>query len=461
MKFEMVAKTFMGLEGVLSDELTALGADNVQQGNRMVSFTGDKELLYRANFQCRTALRILKPIFKFTSTDAEDLYNKVLELDWSNVMNADSTFAINATVYSDLFRHSRFVTYRVKDAIADYFVKREGHRPSIRLNAPDRTFDVHISGNDVTISLDSSGEPLYKRGWRTAQTDAPINEVLAAGILKLAGWDGTTDLIDPMCGSGTFLIEAALIAANINPGVYRQDFAFQHWDDYDAELFDAIFNDDSDEREVTCKIQGYDIMAKAVAISELNIKNAGLGKYITVERRALEDWTEAPNGATLVTNPPYGERLVVGDIQGLYRTLGEKIKRVFRGYHAWVICPDDKELYTNIGLRASVHYPLLNGELQCELREYVSFDGSYNEMRSRGDDIKNRDFRASERAPRHRRTDDERRPRRDRDFDSDDERPKRPTPRSFHGPTLSTDAERPIIHGRRNGWKRRDLDNEK
>ena len=272
----MVAKTFQGLEGVLSDELVALGAQDVKQGRRMVSFKGDKELMYRANFSLRTALRVLKPIYKFTSTSADDLYEQVKCFDWSNIMSEDNTFSIDCTVYSDTFRHSRFVTYRVKDGIADYFMERSGKRPSIRLNAPDYQFNVHISGNEVTISLDSSGEPLYKRGWRVAQTDAPINEVLAAGIIKLSGWDGESNFVDPMCGSGTFLIEAALIAANINPGVYRQEYAFQKWPDYDADLFDEIYNDDSGEREFTHKIYGYDILGKAVAATNANVKNAGL-----------------------------------------------------------------------------------------------------------------------------------------------------------------------------------------
>ena len=225
-QFEMVAKTFQGLEGVLSDELKALGATDVLQGNRMVSFKGDNETLYKANFCCRTALRILKPFYKFRSSDADDLYEQIKSYDWDQLMTPDKTFQIDSTVYSDNFRHSRFVTYRVKDAIADYFMEKYQKRPSIRLTAPDLKFDVHISNDEVTISLDSSGDPLYKRGWRVAQTDAPINEALAAGVIKLSGWDGNSNFVDPMCGSGTFLIEAALIAANINPGVYRKTTHF-------------------------------------------------------------------------------------------------------------------------------------------------------------------------------------------------------------------------------------------
>lgn len=286
-KFEMVAKTFQGLEGVLSDELKALGADDVKEGRRMVSFKGDKEMMYRANFCLRTALRVLKPIHQFKSSDADDLYRQVKDFDWSSIMTENSTFSIDTTVFSDSFRHSRFVTYRVKDAIADYFNEKCGKRPSIRLTSPDFKFNVHISDHDVILSLDSSGEPLYKRGWRVAQTDAPINEVLAAGILKLSGWDGKSNLVDPMCGSGTFLIEAALMAANINPGVFRTDFAFQHWADYDSDLYDQIYNDDSQEREFNFKIFGSDVSPKAIAITRANVKSAGVAKYIDIELKSI------------------------------------------------------------------------------------------------------------------------------------------------------------------------------
>jgi putative N6-adenine-specific DNA methylase len=394
--FEMVAKTFQGLEGVLSDELVALDAQDVKQGRRMVSFKGDKELMYRANFSLRTALRVLKPFYKFTSSDADDLYEQVKQYHWEDILNENSTFSIDCTVNSETFKHSRFVTYRVKDGIADYFMDRCGKRPSIRLTSPDYQFNVHINGNNVTISLDSSGEPLYKRGWRVAQTEAPINEVLAAGIIKLSGWDGESNFVDPMCGSGTFLIEAALIAANINPGVYRQEYAFQKWPDYDADLFEEIYNDDSGEREFNHKIYGFDILGKAVAATNANIKNAGLTQYIEVERKPLEDQEAAPEKGVLISNPPYGERLTSDELPQLYATLGNKLKKVYVGYDCWLIMGMNKELTDNLGLKASIHYPLLNGDIECELREYVIFDGSFDDMRRKGGTIKNSDFRASD-----------------------------------------------------------------
>lgn len=462
-KFDMVAKTFLGLEGVLADELRALGAEEVTEGNRVVAFKGDKEMLYRANFACRTAVRVLKPFITLRSTGADDLYEQLKSFDWEQLMTVNTTFAIDATVYSEEFNNSRFVTYRVKDAIADYFNDKFGKRPSIRLTNPDIRFDVHISGRDVTLSLDSSGDPLFKRGWRTAQTDAPINEVLAAGIIMLSGWKGDTDLVDPMCGSGTFLIEAALIGANIAPGVYRDHYAFQQWPDYDADLFDKIYNDDSAEREFTHKIYGSDIEGKAIAIARANVKNAGLNKYIELERRDLNDIKEVPEHGTLISNPPYGERLNLEDIDQFYSDLGFKLKHTFKGYNVWLICYD-KEQYFKIGLKPSVKYALNNGGLDCELLQYVIFDGSYNELRERGEHIRNEGFRASERSkgnynkvgnedrPRRRedgerrggrRFDDERRDRGDRSRSRRDERPPRrfdDRPRREEAP--SSDEER-------------------
>ncbi|WP_407402927.1 class I SAM-dependent RNA methyltransferase [Sodaliphilus sp.] len=502
--FEMVAKTFKGLEGVLAEELRTLGAQDVTEGIRMVAFNGDKEMLYKANFCLRTALRVLKPIYKFRASNPDELYEQIKLYNWEDIMSVNKTFSIDATTFGEEFSHSRFVTYRVKDAIVDFFSERYDKRPSIRVTNPDIRLDVHIAGNEVTLSLDSSGEPLYKRGWREAQTDAPINEVLAAGIIKLSGWDGNSNFVDPMCGSGTFLVEAALIAANINPGVYRQGFAFQQWPDYDEELFDNIYNDDSGEREFKHKIYGSDINGKAIAISRANVKRAGVSKYVELELKAVEDITEAPEGGVLITNPPYGERLQVGNIDDLYSTLGTKFKQVFRGYNAWVISVDGPH-FNMIGLRPSVKYDLYNGSLDCELRQYVIFEGKYNDMRERGESIKNEGFRASEDRrnlqrrefretfdrgdrPRFERRDD--RPRRDDRgdrprFERRDDRPRRDDrgdrPRFEHRddrprferrddrgdrrpfrpfnrePQLGADKEVSIVHGRRKSWMRREV----
>ena len=389
-KFQMVAKTFQGLEEVLRDELIELGAENVELGLRMVTFEGDNEIMYKANLCCRTALRILKPIVKFTADTTDDLYDHVRELDWEQFMTVDSTFAIDSTVNSSEFTHSKFVTYRVKDGIADHFNDKYGRRPSIRLSGADIQLNVHISDNRVTISLDSSGEPLSKRGYRTEQTEAPINEVLAAGIIMKSGWRGECDFLDPMCGSGTFLVEAALIAANINPGIYREHFAFEKWPDFDSDLFEDIYNDDSAEREFAYKIYGGDIDPEAVGIARKNIKNARVDDMIELKCQSFVDWTEnAPEGV-MVTNPPYGERLKPENINLLYKSFGTTLKKYFQGWHAWVIGYRDEQ-FAEIGLKPSLKIPLHNGALECSLREYVMFDGKYSDFRADGGSVANPD----------------------------------------------------------------------
>lgn len=387
--FDMVAKTLKGLEEVLAEELRSMGALDVEPGRRMVSFRGDKAMLYRANLQCRTALRILKPFYSFRAHTPDKLYDRVKEYDWSTMLTPEKTFALDVTVYSDEFTNSRFVTYRVKDAIADWFRDRDpqGRRPGVRVTDADVMINVHISGSEVILSLDTSGDSLHHRGWREAQTEAPINEVLAAGIILKSGWRGDCPLVDPMCGSGTFLVEAALIAANIAPGIYRKGFAFEHWEDFDRELFESIYNDDSAEREITCPIIGADMSPKAIGIASRNLKRAGMAKYVTLELKPLSQWESAPANGVMITNPPYGERLKPEDIEGLYALLGQKLKHVFTGYHAWVIGLKD-ELFAKIGLAPSSREELLNGSLECELREYIIFSGDKRTFRASGGSIK-------------------------------------------------------------------------
>ncbi len=420
--FTMVAKTFQGLEQVLAGELRDLGATNVLPGRRMVQFDGDLKIMYKANLCCRTALRILKPFYSFEAKDPDELYDKVKGYDWSSVLSLDRTFSIDVTAYSDEFSHSRYVTYRVKDAIVDYFQDRYGEdkRPKVRLQDADTMVNVHISGTRVTLSLDSSGESLHKRGYRVEQTEAPINEVLAAGIILMSGWRGDSPFVDPMCGSGTFLIEAALIAANINPGIYRRGFAFERWKDFDAELFESIYNDDSAEREFDYKIYGSDISPRAIAIAERNIRSAGVGRYINLQVKPVATWEEAPTPAgVLITNPPYGERISAPDMEGLYNTIGQRLKRVFQGWHAWIIGYRD-EYFNCIGLAPSQKIPLLNGALECELREFVIFGGDKKSFLASGGRLK--DHTDSDDSDRSRRPQQQRHsgdPRRDR-FRRDD-----------------------------------------
>lgn len=389
--FELVAKTMRGLEDVLRDELVALGARDVEMGNRMVSFRGDKRMMYMANFCTRTALRVLKPVVKFTARDTDELYDRVRDLPWEDYISPDGTFAIDATVNSAEFSHSRYVTYRVKDAIVDHFTDKFRRRPSIRIQGADVRLNVHISDTRVTISLDSSGAPLNQRGYRTETLDAPLNEVLAAGIILKTGWRGDTNFVDPMCGSGTFLIEAALIATNTWPGIYRKGFAFEKWPDFDAGLLAEIAADDSAEREFEFKIYGGDKDPEAIAVARKNIRNASLERCIDLRCCDIVEWADAPKPGILITNPPYGERLRPDDINDLYRSIGDTLKARFSGYHAWILGYKEETMKC-IGLKPSVKFPVLNGDLECRLNEYVLFDGSYNGFRASGGSVRNEEF---------------------------------------------------------------------
>lgn len=388
-EFTMIAKTFKGLEEVLAGEITALGGNDIEIGRRAVSFTGDKGLLYRANLWLRTASRVLVPIATFRANDADEVYAEVKKIDWEQYMDLTTTFSIDATVYSETFKHSRYVTYKVKDAIADLFNEKYGKRPSVRITDPDLYINVHIAAETVTISLDSSGESLHKRGWRVAQTDAPINEALAAGMLLMAGWQGQSDLYDPMCGSGTLLIEAALIALNIPPGIFRKHFAFENWKDFNKDLFATISEDDSDEREFTHHIYGSDAGFYAVQAAIKNIRSAGVQRYVDIKQIRIEELKGEKlkeegfdsNGALVIINPPYGERLAQDkDVLRLYSDMGKALKFQFTGATAWVISSNEEALKC-IGLKPSKKIHLLNGELDCLYNQYELFQGEHKEWK--------------------------------------------------------------------------------
>ena len=387
--FLMLAKTFKGLEEVLAQELIELGANDVQLERRAVSFRGDKALLYRANFCLRTAIRILVPIASFKAKDTDALYTQLKRLNWSEWMHIDSTFAIDAIVYSESFRNSRFVTYRVKDAIVDYWSERENKRPNVQVENPDLLLNIHIANEQVTLSLDSSGESLHKRGYRVATTEAPINEVLAAGMLLMAGWNGQSDFYDPMCGSGTLPIEAALIARNIAPGVFRTSFAFEKWPDFDADLWSDIYNDDSQEREFSHKIYGSDASFYAIQQATKNVKSAGLTKDIELKQIRIEELkiinhkSQITNTSPLVMlNPPYGERLASNkDMEDLYSKIGTALKHQFAGSTAWIISSNAAAMKC-IGLKPSKKIHLLNGELDCQFNKYELFNGKRADLYS-------------------------------------------------------------------------------
>lgn len=387
MEFELIAKTFMGLEPVLAQELTQLGANNVQTGRRMVSFTGNQEMMYRANFQLHTAIRILKPIKHFKAHSAEEVYDEIKTVDWSRYIEKGKTFSVDSVVYSEEFRNSRFVTYKVKDAIVDQFREKTGARPNISVSNPDIRLHIHIAEDNATLSLDSSGESLHRRGYRQESVEAPLNEVLAAGMIMMTGWKGETDFIDPMCGSGTLLIEAAMIARNMSPGIFRKEFAFEKWPDFNQELFDRIYNDDSQEREFEHHIYGYDIDMKAVNTARLNVKAAGFTKDITIEQADFKNFTQPSQPSIIITNPPYGERISTPNLLGTYKMIGERLKHEFMGNDAWILSYRE-ECFEQIGLKPSIKIPVFNGSLECEFRKYALFGGRMKDFRAEGGIVK-------------------------------------------------------------------------
>ncbi|MBK9224578.1 MAG: class I SAM-dependent RNA methyltransferase [Flavobacterium sp.] len=374
--FKMIAKTFFGFEEILAKELQTLGAQNVEQGVRMVSFMGDKGFMYKANLSLRTALKILKPIYFFKANNEQALYKGILGVNWSKYINANQTFVIDTTVHSEYFNHSEFVSQKCKDAIVDQFRERTGSRPSIDKAYPDLRINIHIDKDQVSVALDTSGNSLNQRGYRTATNIAPINEVLAAGILLLSGWEGQAHFLDPMCGSGTFLAEAAMIACNIPANINRREFAFEKWNDWDNELFDQIMN--SLLKKVTefrYSIKGYDKAPSAIAKAKANIKNANLEEYITIEERNFFDTEKESEGKLhIVFNPPYDERLDI-HMEEFYKNIGDTLKKNYPGTDAWFITAN-LEALKFVGLKPSRKIKLFNGSLEARLVKYEMYEGS-------------------------------------------------------------------------------------
>ena len=372
-KFKMVAKTFAGLEQVLADELTTLGAESVTIERRAVSFYGDQETLYKANFLLRTALRILKPVAEFEVTKKEQLFNQAKKVKWTDYLALGKTFAIDSTVQSETFVNTMYASLKVKDAIADHFREVTGKRPSVNTADPDVRINVHLMGNHCILSLDSSGESLHKRGYRLGQGEAPLNEVLAAGMILLSGWHGERNFLDPMCGSGTLLIEAAMIAKGIPPGMYRKSFGFERWPDFNQDLFEEIYNREY-ETEFNGKVVGSDISVMNISIAKANIKNAGLSKSIEVSVQDIRKLDPPFENGIIVTNPPYGERIKPQSIEDLYTEIGNVFKRKLSGYEAWVLSGSVEGL-KNIGLKPSKKIELFNGSIPCSFRCYNLFQG--------------------------------------------------------------------------------------
>lgn len=376
-KFKMVAKTLYGLEELLAQELRQLGASSIEIGTRNVSFEGDTGFMYKANLCCRTAIKILKPIAAFNIFTEDDLYKKVYEIPWEDYMEVKGSLAVNATVFSNVFRHSQYIALKTKDAIVDRFRDREGVRPDVDLDHPTLRINIHIDRNICTVSLDSSGESLHKRGYKVESTLAPINEVLAAGMLMLAGWQGQCDFLDPMCGGGTLLTEAAMIACNIPPNLNREEFGFETWPDFDVDLYEKIEEAALKKiRDFPHKIYGFDTDPIAIHKAKENIKSANLHDFIEVRQQNFFE-SEKHNDKPLyiVFNPPYDERISVNDVETFYSSIGNTLKRGYPGTQAWMIT-SNLEALKFVGLRPSKKIKLYNGKLESKLVRYEMYEGS-------------------------------------------------------------------------------------
>ena len=374
--FKMIAKTFFGFEEILAKEIQLLGAQEVEIGTRAVSFKGDKGFMYKANLSLRTALKILKPIYFFKATNDQNLYKGIQGIDWSKYIGENQTFVIDTTIHSDNFKHSQFVSQKAKDAIVDQFREKTGQRPSIDKDFPDLRINIHIDRDQVSVALDTSGASLHHRGYRTATNIAPINEVLAAGMLLLSGWDGSSDFLDPMCGSGTLLAEAAMIACNIPANINRKEFAFEKWNDWDNDLFDMILDSLMKKvREFHYTINGYDKAPSAVSKAKENIKNANLEEYVSIKEHNFFESEKTSEGKLhIVFNPPYDERLDI-HMEEFYKNIGDTLKKNYPGTNAWFITAN-LEALKFVGLKPSRKIKLFNASLEARLVKYEMYEGS-------------------------------------------------------------------------------------
>ena len=372
----LIAKTLAGLEPVLVQELEQLGARDIEPINRAVAFEGDKELLYRANLELRTALRILIPIQQGKVRTEDELYRLVRTVDWSQYMKVNDTLAVDGVTNSKFFTHSKYVALKTKDAIVDQFRDATGRRPNVNVFAPRLRVNVHIFNEDCTIALDSSDDSLHKRGYRLSSVEAPINEVLAAGMILLSGWKADRPVMDPMCGSGTLVIEAGLIATQRAPQLNREHFGFKRWPDFDESLWAKILEAARQRvRKSPVPILGSDKNFKAVRLTEQNAMAAGLEDAITVQRKKFEKLEPEVEAGMVIMNPPYDERMSEADIGGFYEMIGDQLKQQFPGFDAWIISSSTDGL-KRVGLKSSKKIPLYNGALECRFVQYELYAGT-------------------------------------------------------------------------------------
>lgn len=379
-EYNLIAKTFFGLEEILADEVKELGVKDVQIGRRMVSFKGDKEVLYKANIHLRTCLRVLKTIHSFKIKDQDDYYKFLRNIEWGNILGLHHTFAIDAVVHSEIFTNSLFAAQRAKDAIVDSFRAKYHKRPLVDIQNPGVLINIHIAGDKVDVALDSSGLPLNRRGYRVAEGTAPINQVLAAALIKLSGWDINKPFVDPMTGSGTFAIEAAMIARNMAPGMIRKEFCFQNWPDYDRKLYRQIL-EDIELNDFRPTIVASDIDENMIDIARQNAAKANVSSFIRFSNKAFEIYKPRAKEGTVIMNPPYGERLEKDEIVEFYEDIGDTLKERYQGFSAWIIS-SNIDAMKHIGLKPSSKKKVFNGSLECVYTNYQMFSGSMKEYKT-------------------------------------------------------------------------------
>jgi len=374
--FRMVAKTMQGLEGVLAIELRRIGARDIEEHRRAVSFVGDKGTMYKANFMLRTALRILLPVHTFDATNEQEYYDGIMAMDWSQWITETNTIAVDCTLSTDVFHHTFFMAQKCKDAIADQFRNKTGTRPSVDKDQPDLRINIHIVGERVTVALDSSGTSLHKRGYRNDTGIAPLNEVLAAGMIQLTGWEGRIRLIDPMCGSATIPIEAAMLAANIPAGYFREYFSFMKWRDFDSDLWEKItegaigrINNDAHE------IIGLEISLNTLKKGRENIHRAKVDDLVKTFNTDFHEWEPPLGSGILIMNPPYGERMDKDDITTFYKAIGDTLKKKYANYSAWILS-SNPDGFKSVGLRPTRKIHLFNGPLECRFMKFEMYGGS-------------------------------------------------------------------------------------
>lgn len=371
----IIIKTLQGLEHILAAELAALGATDIMPLKRAVSCTGDQRLLYRANYELRTAMRVLVPLRTFKASNEKAYYQAVRETDWSKYMDVSDTLAVEAMVAGDYFKHSQYAALLTKDAIVDQFRDRYDRRPSVNLDAPTLRIHTRINGSECTLLLDSSGDSLHKRGYRRDVAEAPLSEVLAAGMILLTEWDGNSTFVDPMCGSGTLPIEAAMIAMNMPPQHKRESFGFFKWKGFNKKLWEEVKSEaDARIRQPAFPILASDKEVRARNSTAINLLSAGLESVVKVEKIAFEKLDPPETPGILVTNPPYDERIKVQEIEAFYQSIGDRLKQHWPGWTAWLIS-SNMDAWKTFGLRPSRKITLYNGPLECYFQKFEMYEG--------------------------------------------------------------------------------------